>query len=265
MAGPAAAWTSSARSARPRVWSASRWTWPTARPARPTRTSSMPVRPRPPRSACSGCTGGFDINTDVRDGIIELKWLYTEFEVPLIPVPTVVRIGAQPFGGAASYKLAAYATGDFAGLNVVTTITPNVKINFTYVQVEEALSGSRTHQTAPELRRIPATASSAAMTSPSSWLPRSPRSRASTSSRCTRTSTPAARRAIASRHGPRRREHDHRVHQRRRHLEGRDQREPPHGGSRRAAAAGAVLAGPDPDVPVRSPRRRRAGYGRGRV
>ena len=72
-----------------------------------------------------------------------MKWLYTEFELPLIPVPTVVRLGAQPFGGAASYKLAAYANGDFAGLNVVTTITPNMKLNFTYVQVEEQLTGCR--------------------------------------------------------------------------------------------------------------------------
>jgi hypothetical protein len=89
---------------------------------------------------CSGCSGSFDINTDVRT-MFELKWLYTEFELPLIPVPTVVRIGAQPFGGAASYKLAAYANGDYAGLNMVTTITPNVKLNFTYVQAEEALVG----------------------------------------------------------------------------------------------------------------------------
>src|SRR6185369_6003704 len=89
---------------------------------------------------CSGCTAGFDMNTDVRTAF-ELKWLYTEFELPLIPVPTVVRIGAQPFGAAASYKLAAYATGDYAGLNLVTTITPNVKINFTYAQLEEALVG----------------------------------------------------------------------------------------------------------------------------
>jgi len=89
---------------------------------------------------CSGCSGSFDINTDVRT-MVELKWLYTEFELPLIPVPTVVRVGAQPFGGAASYKLAAYANGDYAGLNMVTTITPNVKVNFTYVQAEEALVG----------------------------------------------------------------------------------------------------------------------------
>jgi hypothetical protein len=89
---------------------------------------------------CSGCTGSFDINTDVRT-VFELKWLYTEFEVPLIPVPTVARIGAQPFGGASNYKFAVYANGDYAGLNVVSTITPNIKLNFTYAQVEEQLSG----------------------------------------------------------------------------------------------------------------------------
>src|SRR5688500_16921108 len=90
---------------------------------------------------CSGCTGSFDLNTDVRT-VIELKWLYTEFELPLIPVPTVVRVGAQPFGSAAAYKLGTYATGDYAGLNIVTTITPNVKINFTYAQTEEELTGN---------------------------------------------------------------------------------------------------------------------------
>ena len=52
--------------------------------------------------------------------MFELKWLYTEFEVPFIPVPTVARVGAQPFGSAATYKLAAYANGDFAGVNVVS-------------------------------------------------------------------------------------------------------------------------------------------------
>src|SRR5262245_58771786 len=91
-------------------------------------------------NVCFGCSGSYDLNTDVR-AIIEIKWLYTEFEVPLIPVPTVVRVGAQPFGSAATYKLAAYATGDFAGLNIVSTITPNVKVNFSYVNVEEQLVG----------------------------------------------------------------------------------------------------------------------------
>ena len=86
-----------------------------------------------------GAQGGFDLNTDV-PGIIEIKWLYTEFPLPLIPVPTVVRLGAQPW--AATYKLAVLANGDFAGVNLTSTITPNVKLNFAYAQVEEAGSGA---------------------------------------------------------------------------------------------------------------------------
>jgi len=87
-----------------------------------------------------GTDGSFSLNTDVR-GILEIKWLYTEFQVPYIPYPTTVRLGAQPFGSAASYKLAAYANGDFAGVNVVTTIARNVKLVATYVAVEEMLTG----------------------------------------------------------------------------------------------------------------------------
>ena len=86
-----------------------------------------------------GASGGFDLNTDV-PGIIEIKWLYTEFPVPLIPVPTTLRLGAQPW--AATYKLAVLATGDFPGVHLTSTITPNVKLNFTYAQVEEASSQS---------------------------------------------------------------------------------------------------------------------------
>jgi hypothetical protein len=95
-----------------------------------------------------GTDGGFDLNTDSR-GIIEIKWLYVEFPAPLIPVPTVVRLGAQPFGGAATYKLATYANGDFPGVNIVSTITPNVKLLATYVQVEENLVGTQTRGASP--------------------------------------------------------------------------------------------------------------------
>ena len=90
-----------------------------------------------------GTDGSFDLNTDSR-GIIEIKWLYVEFPVPLIPVPTTARLGAQPFGAIASYKLATYATGDFPGVNVVWQFTPNVKLITTYVQVEENLTGPTT-------------------------------------------------------------------------------------------------------------------------
>ena len=88
-----------------------------------------------------GTDGSFGLNTDVR-GILEVKWLYVEFPVPLIPVPTTARIGAQPFGANASYKLAAYATGDFSGATIISQITPNVKLVGTYVQVEENLVGT---------------------------------------------------------------------------------------------------------------------------
>jgi hypothetical protein len=81
--------------------------------------------------------GGFDSNTDVL-GVEEVKWLYIEFPVPLIPVPMTMRIGAQPFS--TTYKLAALATGDFAGISWVTQFSPNVKWNFTYAQFEENLT-----------------------------------------------------------------------------------------------------------------------------
>src|SRR4051812_23100644 len=81
----------------------------------------------------SSANGAFDLNTDVA-GIIEIKWLYTEFPMFLIP-DTVVRLGAQPFGSAATYKLAAYANGDFAGVNWVTRFGPAAALNLTYVQI----------------------------------------------------------------------------------------------------------------------------------
>jgi hypothetical protein len=87
-----------------------------------------------------GGATGMDLNTDVSP-ILELKWGYVEFNAPGIPWATRVRLGAQPW--AATYKLAALANGDFAGAHVTTTIAPPVKLNFTYGQVEEELTGSR--------------------------------------------------------------------------------------------------------------------------
>ncbi len=95
-----------------------------------------------------GTTSSWDLNTDSQ-GVIEVKWLYVEFPVPLIPVPTTARLGAQSFGAAASYKLAAYATGDFAGINIVSQITPNFKFVGTYIQVEESLVGTDTKDIPP--------------------------------------------------------------------------------------------------------------------
>ena len=89
-----------------------------------------------------GSNGGFDTNTDVA-GIIELKWMYTEFDLtgkdsllPFIPVGTVARVGAQPYATLGNYKVV-YANGDFAGISAVTTFAPNVKTNLAYVMVED--------------------------------------------------------------------------------------------------------------------------------
>ena len=87
-----------------------------------------------------GASGGFDLNTDV-SGIMEIKWAYTEFDVPLIPVPTRMRLGAQPW--AALYKGGTLATGDFAGVHKTTQWTPMIKSHFTYAQIEESSTGVR--------------------------------------------------------------------------------------------------------------------------
>jgi hypothetical protein len=106
-----------------------------------------------------GGNGGFDLNTDV-GGMVELKWMYTEFDLtgkdslmPFIPVATRSRLGAQPFGTLANYKVA-YANGDFAGISAVTTWAPNLRTNLAYVQIEEEIAGSnRLARTATAGRR----------------------------------------------------------------------------------------------------------------
>ena len=88
----------------------------------------------------NGATSAFDINTDTQ-GSMEVKWLYTEFPLPLTPFPIIARVGAQPF--AVQYKQAAYANGDFAGVNLDFLFTPNLKGHLTYVAIEDNLTGSR--------------------------------------------------------------------------------------------------------------------------
>src|SRR5215510_768177 len=87
-----------------------------------------------------GAESSFDINTDTQ-GSIQVKWLYAEFPMPLVPIPIIVRLGAQPFATAASYKLATYANGDFAGVNLYATFSPTFKTQFTYVAIDEELLG----------------------------------------------------------------------------------------------------------------------------
>jgi hypothetical protein len=105
-----------------------------------------------PGSPVPGCkvntNGCLDINTDV-GGMIEIKWIYTEFPLtgkdsllPFIPVETMARAGGQPFDTLANYKLALFANGDFAGISAITTFTPNIKTNLAYVIIEDQLAGA---------------------------------------------------------------------------------------------------------------------------
>jgi hypothetical protein len=100
----------------------------------------------------SGCkvntNGCLDLNTDV-GGMMEIKWIYTEFPLtgkdsllPFIPVETMARAGGQPFDTLAQYKLAMYANGDFAGISAITTYTPGIKSNLAWVIVEDQLAGA---------------------------------------------------------------------------------------------------------------------------
>jgi hypothetical protein len=90
--------------------------------------------------------GGLDLNTDVA-GLFEVKWIYTEFDLtgkdsllPFIPILTVARAGGQPFGTIANYKVY-YANGDFAGVDLYSTFTPDIKNHFAWVDVEDQLAG----------------------------------------------------------------------------------------------------------------------------
>src|SRR2546428_13255097 len=98
----------------------------------------------------SGCkvnsNGCLDLNTDV-GGMIEIKWIYTEFPLtgkdsllPFIPVETMARAGGQPFGRLANYKIV-YANGDFAGVSAVTTFAPTLTTNLAYAIIEDQLAG----------------------------------------------------------------------------------------------------------------------------
>lgn len=80
-----------------------------------------------------GARGGFDLNTDLPD-MIEIKWAYTEFDMPWVP-GSRLRLGAQPW--ATTYKGSVLATGDFSGVNWTWSITPAIRTHLAYAQVEE--------------------------------------------------------------------------------------------------------------------------------
>jgi hypothetical protein len=94
--------------------------------------------------AASGTSANFDLDTDIQ-GAVETKWLYVETPVtgpgsllPFIPVTTIARMGGQPFRGH-DYKFGILASGDFPGVTLETTWTPNLRSTLTYVQIGEAL------------------------------------------------------------------------------------------------------------------------------
>src|SRR5437867_3741410 len=94
----------------------------------------------------SATGGGLDLNTDVA-GLFEIKWIYTEFDLtgkdsllPFIPILTVARLGGQPFATIANYKVY-YANGDFAGVDLYSTFTPDIKNHLAFVIVEDQLAG----------------------------------------------------------------------------------------------------------------------------
>jgi len=88
-----------------------------------------------------GATSGFDLNTDTQ-GSVETKWLFGEFDMPLMPFATRVRVGAQPYS--VTYKICALACSDFAGVNLDTKWSPNVTSHITFAQIEENLQGPST-------------------------------------------------------------------------------------------------------------------------
>jgi hypothetical protein len=73
--------------------------------------------------------------------IFELKWGYTEFDIPGIPFATRARLGAQPWGSVATMKPGTLATGDFSGVNLTTAVVPEVRLFLTYAQAEEEGTG----------------------------------------------------------------------------------------------------------------------------
>ena len=183
----ASARTSRSRSDAPRPFSVSRST--SVRPVRRQRRW-LPGQRLGDQLAVArpAATAVWTLNTDV-GGMIEIKWIYTEFDLtgkdsllPFIPVLTVARVGGQPFGTLANYKVA-YANGDFAGISARHHVRAEPPDHLAYVQIEDEIAGGNRRLRPPRTAAV-------ARTSRSSSAPRSRRSRAWTSSRCTRTSTP---------------------------------------------------------------------------
>jgi hypothetical protein len=85
-----------------------------------------------------GDTTGSTLNTDIAR-LVEFKWIYTEFDLPWMPVASRLRVGAQPFD--VHYKLGVFAQSDFSGFHYTATFTPATKLNIDYVFITQRASG----------------------------------------------------------------------------------------------------------------------------
>lgn len=72
--------------------------------------------------------------------VLEIKQMYIEFPMPLVPWPTTLRLGGQPGAGTLQYKPIIYFD-DFPGVYLVTTLTPAVKTHILYAQHDEDAFG----------------------------------------------------------------------------------------------------------------------------
>lgn len=72
--------------------------------------------------------------------VLEVKQMYIEFPMPLVPWPTTLRLGGQPGAGTIQYKPVVYFD-DFPGVYFNTTFTPAVKFHFLYSQHDEDAFG----------------------------------------------------------------------------------------------------------------------------
>ena len=91
----------------------------------------------------SGCTFGAD--NDVTSAI-EIKWMYVEAPMtgpgsllPFIPIPGILRMGGQPY--ALGLKSSILADSDFGGWTYIGTISPTLKFQLTFAQIEERSGG----------------------------------------------------------------------------------------------------------------------------
>jgi len=107
----------------------------------------------------SGCkvnsNGCLDLNTDV-GGMIEIKWIYTEFPLTGKDKLDAVHSGRDHRAGLAANPLVPWPTTKWsmqtvtsAACRQVTTFAPNLKTNVAFVIVEDQLAGA----TAPRRTR----------------------------------------------------------------------------------------------------------------